>query len=73
MRFNRGFSDLHASMPPKRTTAAAQASLALMEDSHGGFTPHRFHLNDGSPGAGKTTLRRRYLLELCAPPNAACT
>lgn len=59
--------------PPKRTTAAAQASLALVEDSHGGFISHRFHLNDGSPGAGKTTLRRRYLLELCAPPNAACT
>ncbi len=29
----------------------------------GGFTPHRFYLLEGTPGAGKTTLALQFLLE----------
>src|SRR3954447_23710489 len=44
-------------------TPSATGIAGLDEVLAGGFTPHRLYLIEGDPGAGKTTLALRYLLE----------
>ena len=38
-------------------------SVGLDHILNGGFTPNRLYLIEGNPGAGKTTLALRYLLD----------
>ena len=42
---------------------SATGSAGLDQILNGGFTPNRLYLIEGDPGAGKTTLALRYLLE----------
>ena len=44
-------------------TPSATGTAGLDHILGGGFTPHRLYLIEGDPGAGKTTLALRYLLE----------
>src|SRR4051812_25133693 len=51
-------------MPQTETNeCSTTGSVGLDHILAGGFTPNRLYLIEGDPGAGKTTLALRYLLD----------
>ena len=51
----------HAKTTPAEFSTTGTEGLDHILD--GGLTPHRLYLIEGDPGAGKTTLAIRYLME----------
>src|SRR5690242_6029119 len=58
-----GKSHPSAGPPPGVGATSATGTPGLDQILGGGFTPNRIYLIEGDPGAGKTTLALRYLLQ----------
>src|SRR5688572_817139 len=55
---------------PETNGLSTTGSVGLDHILNGGFTPNRLYLIEGDPGAGKTTLALRYLLDGAAKGEA---